>query len=64
MSAHHITWYRYVNDVLTVVKKGTQDTLQNHLNSMDPHMTFAVEHLNEQGAIPFLDTFPNYHISL
>ena len=38
--------------------KGTRYTLQNHLNSIDPHMKFTTEPTNEQGAIPFLDTFP------
>ena len=52
------TWLRYVNDVLTIVKKGTRDSLLNHLNSVDPSIKFTIEPPNEQGAIPFLDTFP------
>ena len=52
------TWLRYVDDVLTTVKKGTQDSLLNHLNSTDPNIKFTIEPPNEQGAIPFLDTFP------
>ena len=52
------TWLRYVNDVLTIVKKGTQDSLLNHLNSVDPNIKFTIEPPNDQGAIPFLDTFP------
>ena len=52
------TWLRYVDDVLTIVKKGTHDSLLNHLNSIDPNIKSAIEPLNEQGAIPFLDTFP------
>ena len=52
------TWLRYVDDVLTIVKKGTCDSLLNHLNSIDPNIKFTIEPLNEQGAIPFLDTFP------
>ena len=51
------TWLRYVNDVLTIVKKGTQDSLLNHLNSIDPNTKFTIEPPNKQGAIPFLDTF-------
>ena len=52
------TWLRYVDDVLTIVKKGTQDSLLNHLNSIDPNIKFTIEPPNEQGAIPFLDIFP------
>ena len=52
------TWLRYVDDVLTIVKKGTRDSLLNYLNSIDPNIKFTIEPPNEQGAIPFLDTFP------
>ena len=51
------TWLRYVDDVLTIVKKGTQDSLLNHLNSIDPNIKFTIEPPNDKGAIPFLDTF-------
>ena len=52
------TWLRYADDVLTIVKKGTCDSLLNYLNSIDPNIKFTREPPNEQGAIPFLDTFP------
>ena len=52
------TWLRYVDDVLTIVKKGTCDFLLNHLNSIDPNIKFTIEPPNDQGATPFLDTFP------
>ena len=52
------TWIRYVDDVLTIVKKGTQDSLLNHLNLINPNIKFTIEHPNDQGAIPFFDTFP------
>ena len=52
------TWLRYVDDVLTIVKKGTQYCLLNYLNSIDPNIKFTKEPPNDQGAIPFLDTFP------
>ena len=52
------TWLRYVDDVLTIVKNGTHDSLLNHLNSIDPNIKFTIEPPNEQGTIPFLDTFP------
>ena len=51
------TWLRYVDDVLTIVKKGTQDSLLNHLNSIKPNIKFTKEPPNNQGAIPFLGTF-------
>ena len=53
------TWLRYVDDVLTIVKNGTHDSLLNHLNSIDPNIKFTIEPPNEQGAIlswtPFQD---------
>ena len=52
------TWLRYVDDVLTIVKKGTRNSLLNHLNSIDPNIKLTIEPPNQQGAIPFLDTFP------
>ena len=52
------TWLRYVDDVSTIVKKGTQDSLLNHLNSINPNIKFTIEPPNNQGAIQFLDTFP------
>ena len=52
------TWLRYVDNVLTIVKKGTRDSLLNYLNSIDPNIKFTIEPPNQQGAIPFLDTFP------
>ena len=47
-----------MDDVLTIVKKGIHDSLLNHLNSIDPNIKFTIEPPNEQGVIPFLDTFP------
>ena len=52
------TWLRYVDYVLTIVKKGTQDSILNHLISINPNIKFTTEPPNNQGAIPFLDTFP------
>ena len=54
------TWLRYVDDVLTFVKKGTHDFLLNHLNSIDSNLKFTMEPPNEQGAIHFLDTFRDH----
>ena len=47
-----------MDDVLTIVKKGTQDSLLDHLNSIDPNIKFTTEPPNNQGVFPFLDTFP------
>ena len=47
-----------MDDILTIVKKGTHDSLLNSLNSIDPNIKFTIEPPNQQGAIPFLDTFP------
>ena len=47
-----------MDDVLTIVKKGTHDSLLDYLNSIDPNIKFTIEPTNEQGAIPFLNTFP------
>ena len=52
------TWLRYEDDVFTIVKKGTCDSLLNHLNTIDPNIKFTLEPPNDQGANPFLDTFP------
>ena len=52
------TWLRYVDDVLTIIKKGTSNSLLAHLNSIDPNIEFTIESPNEHGAILFLDTFP------
>ena len=52
------TWLRYVDDVLTIIKKGTSNSLLAHLNPIDPNIKFTIESPNKQGAIPFLDTFP------
>ena len=47
-----------MDDVLTIIKKGTSNSLLAHLNSIDPNIKFTIESPNEQGAISFLDTFP------
>ena len=43
------TWLRYVDDVLTIVKKGTCDSLLNYLNSIDPNIKFTIEPPNSKG---------------
>ena len=51
-------WKRYVDDIFSIIPKGKRDILLNYLNSIDPHIKFTVEQPNAEGAIPFLDTFP------
>ena len=51
-------WKRYVDDVFSIIPKGNRDTMLQYLNSIDPHIKFTIEQPNEEGSIPFLDTFP------
>ena len=51
-------WKRYVNDVFSIIPKGNHDTMLQYLNSIDSHIKFTIEQPNEEGGIPFLDTFP------
>ena len=40
------------------MKKGTCEILLNYPNFINPNIKFTTEPPNDQGAIPFLDTFP------
>ena len=51
------TWFRYVDDVLTIVKKGACDSLLNHLNSIDPNIKFTIEPPNDWGPSHFWTLF-------
>ena len=51
-------WKRYVDDVFSIIPKGNWDKMLQYLNSIDPHIKFIIEQPNEEGGIPFLDTFP------
>ena len=48
-------WFRYVDDVHGATKKDQVNKLQEHLNSIDPHIKFTIE-LPGRDEIPFLDT--------
>ena len=48
-------WFRYVDDVHSVIRKDQVNKLQEHLNSIDPHMKFTIE-LPGTDELPFLDT--------
>ena len=51
-------WKRYVDDVFSIIPKGNSNTMLQYLNSIDPHIKFTIEQPNEEGGIPFLNTFP------
>ena len=51
-----IKWqFRYVDDVHSATRKDQVNKLQEHLNSIDPHIKFTIE-LPETDGLPFLDT--------
>ena len=47
-------WFRYVDDVYSVTSKDQVNILQEHLNSIDPHIKFTIE-LQGIDGLPFLD---------
>ena len=47
---------RYVDDVISIVKKEQVDTLFNHLNLVYPHIKFTMEAPGSEDSIPFLET--------
>ena len=51
-------WRRYVDDVVTIVKRGKAEQLQNHMNQVDTtnSIKFTREEEAEDGSIAFLDT--------
>ena len=48
-------WLRYVDYVHSATRKDQVNKLQEHLNSIDPHITFTKEFPGTDG-LPFLDT--------
>ena len=48
-------WFRYVDDVYSATRKDQVNQLQEHLNSIDPHIKFTIELPGTDG-LPFLDT--------
>ena len=50
-------WFRYVDDVHSATRKDQVNKLQEHLNSIDPHIKFTIELPGTDG-LPFLDTLP------
>ena len=48
-------WFRYVDDIYSATRKDQVNQLQEHLNSIDPHIKFTIELPGTDG-LPFLDT--------
>ena len=54
-----LSWKRFVDDVITTAKSGSTQTFLEHLNSVEPCITFTIEHENES-KIAFLDTMVHH----
>ena len=52
-------WKRFVDDVITTAKSGSTQTFLEHLNSVEPCITFTIERENES-KIAFLDTMVHH----
>ena len=51
-------WKRYVDDVMEVVRKGCEQELTEHLNSIDTTGSIQFTYEEESdNSLPFLDTF-------
>ncbi|XP_078367676.1 uncharacterized protein LOC144651609 [Oculina patagonica] len=48
-------WKRYVDDSFCVIKKNAVASFHDSLNSIDPHISFTIEH-ESNGQLSFLDT--------
>ena len=51
-------WFKYVDDVHSATRKDQVNKLQEHLNSIDPHIKFTLGIPGTDG-LPFLDTRSN-----
>ena len=49
-------WLRYVDDTFVIQEAKHSQQLPQHINSQDPHIQFIIEELNQEGALPFLET--------
>ena len=50
-----ISYYRYVDDIFCIVKKGHQNEIFNKMNGFDPGLKFTLEEMTEN-RLNFLDT--------
>ena len=49
-------WHRYVDDTFVIHKEANKQGFLQHINSVEPAISFTVEDNKEDGSIPFLDT--------
>ena len=49
-------WLRYVDDTFVIQKEYHKQNFHEHINSVDPPITFTAEDNKEDGAIPLLGT--------
>jgi hypothetical protein len=47
-------WYRYVDDVFAIIKKGTGEKTKENLNNLSPSIKFTHER-EDDGKLPFSD---------
>ena len=52
----NLWWRRFVDGVISIVKKKQLDTFFNYLNSVDANIKFTIQSPNVDGSIPFLDS--------
>ena len=48
-------WFRFMDEVFSIIKKHAITNFHNLLNSIDPHINFTTEH-EQNGQLSFLDT--------
>ena len=53
-------WKRYVDDCYTIIKKDAVNSFHETLNSINPDISFTIEHENN-GKLAFLDTMTTRH---
>ena len=53
-------WDRYAEDVFCIMKKDAVSSFHKELNSIDPHISFTIEH-EANGQIAFLDTLISWN---
>lgn len=51
-------WWRYVDDIFSVVSGNDEDTLLTYLNALHTNITFTIER-ESNGTLPFLDVLVN-----
>ena len=51
-----LLWKKYVDDVISIVKKNQLNTFFNHTSSVNPHRRITMESPDTDHSILFLDT--------